>query len=103
MKECIPSVNCSNIIVAYEPLWAIGTGITPDIDEIFNVNDIILNELSNIKNLKILYGGSVSLSNCSEIFKIKNVNGALIGGASLNFKDFLAIYKTAVKQVLNRE
>ena len=100
LKECIPSINCSNIIVAYEPLWAIGTGITPDINEIYNVNDIILNELSNIENLKILYGGSVSLSNCSEIFKIKNVNGALIGGASLNFKDFLAIYKTAVKQVL---
>ena len=99
LKECISNKVFSDIIIAYEPLWAIGTGIIPEPDEIFNVNDIILNEIPNIKNLKILYGGSVSLKNCSDIFKIKNIDGALIGNASLNLKDFLAIYETAVKQL----
>ena len=65
-----------------------------------SVHNVIFNELSYIKNLKIIYGGSVNTSNCSNVLKLKNVHGALIGGSSLKFKDFLAIYKTAVKQVI---
>ena len=52
------------------------------------------------ENLKIIYGGSVNSSNCSNVLKLKNVHGALIGGSSLKFKDFLAIYKSAVKQII---
>ena len=59
-----------------------------------------MNELSYIKNLKVIYGGSVNVENCSKLFQLNNVHGALIGGSSLKFKDFLAIYKTAVKQII---
>ena len=100
IKECVPDEICSNLVVAYEPLWAIGTGLIPDYEEIYNVHNVILDELSYIKNLKVVYGGSVNVDNCSEIFKLNNVHGALIGGSSLKFKDFLAIYKSAVKQII---
>jgi len=56
--------------------------------------------LSHIENLKVIYGGSVNNENCSKIFELKTVHGALIGGSSLKFKDFLAIYKSAVKQII---
>ena len=72
----------------------------PEYKEIFNVHNIIMNELSHIENLRVIYGGSVNMENCSKIFKLNNVNGALIGGSSLKFKDFLAIYKSAVKQII---
>ena len=100
IKECVPDKIKSNLVIAYEPLWSIGTGVIPEYKEIFNVHNIILNELSHIKNLKVIYGGSVNLENCSKIFKLNNVHGALIGGSSLKFKDFLAIYESAVKQII---
>ena len=100
IKECIPDIVSSSLIIAYEPLWAIGTGRIPKNEEIMSVHNVIFNELSHVKNLKIIYGGSVNSSNCSNVLKLKNVHGALIGGSSLKFKDFLAIYKTAVKQVI---
>ena len=95
----MPDNISSNLIVAYEPLWAIGTGVIPDYEEIFNVHSVIINELSYIKNLKVIYGGSVNVENCSKIFELNTVHGALIGGSSLKFKDFLAIYESAVKQI----
>ena len=100
VKECVPDNINSNLVIAYEPLWAIGTGITPDYEEIFNVHTVIMDQLPNIDNLKIIYGGSVNTENCSKIFELNNVHGALIGGSSLKFKDFLAIYKSAVKQII---
>ena len=100
VKECVPDNINSNLVIAYEPLWAIGTGITPDYEEIFNVHTVIMNQLPNIDNLKIIYGGSVNTENCSKILKLNSVHGALIGGSSLKFKDFLAIYKSAVKQII---
>ena len=56
--------------------------------------------MPQIENLKVIYGGSVNIENCSNIFKLNSVHGALIGGSSLKFKDFLAIYKSAVKQII---
>ena len=100
IKKCVPDNIKSNLVIAYEPLWAIGTGVIPNYEDIFNVHAIIMNELSNIENLKVIYGGSVNTENCSKIFELNNVHGALIGGASLKFKDFLAIYKSAVKQII---
>ena len=100
IKECIPDNISSNLVIAYEPLWAIGTGVIPDYEEIFNIHNFILDELSHIENLKVIYGGSVNTKNCSKIFDLSTVHGALIGGSSLKFKDFLAIYKSAVKQLV---
>ena len=99
INECVPDNISSSLIIAYEPLWAIGTGVIPDYEEIFNVHSVIMNELSYIENLKVIYGGSVNVENCSKIFELNTVHGALIGGSSLKFKDFLAIYESAVKQI----
>ena len=85
------------LTVAYEPIWAIGTGKIPNQQEIEEVHKVIKSELNNIPYLKVIYGGSVNQKNCNEIFSISGVDGALIGGASLNFKEFLAIYKSGVK------
>lgn len=100
IKECVPDNISSNLIIAYEPLWAIGTGIIPKYEEIFNIHNVIIDELPHIENLKVIYGGSVNIENCSKIFELDSVHGALIGGSSLKFKDFLAIYKSAVKQII---
>ena len=100
IRECVPEKISSNLIIAYEPLWAIGTGVIPNYEEIFNIHNVIKDELSYIENLKVIYGGSVNEENCSKIFELKTVHGALIGGSSLKFKDFLAIYKSAVKQII---
>ena len=85
-----------NIIVAYEPVWAIGTGLTPTISEIDEIHSNIRNMLTNYvgKNsdkISILYGGSVNSKNASEILSLKNVDGALVGGASLNAREFCKI------------
>ena len=100
IKECVPDNINSDLVIAYEPLWAIGTGIIPSYEEIFNVHTNIIDELSYIENLQVIYGGSVNSENCAKIFELNNVHGALIGGSSLKFKDFLAIYESAVKQLL---
>ncbi|MFT5346759.1 MAG: triosephosphate isomerase [Dinoroseobacter sp.] len=83
-----------NLIVAYEPVWAIGTGRTPTLDQIGEVHDYLRMRLeerfgSDIgQSLRILYGGSVKPSNAAEIFAVSNVDGALVGGASLKASDF---------------
>ena len=86
----------SKIIIAYEPVWAIGTGKTASLDNISDVHNYIRNTLSKIlgiktNNIKILYGGSVNDLNASSILSLSNVNGALVGGASLNSKKFIDI------------
>ncbi len=82
-----------DIVVAYEPVWAIGTGLTPTIDEIAQMHAFIRQKVGD--GVRILYGGSVKPSNAAEILAIPNVDGALVGGASLKAEDFAAIIRAA--------
>lgn len=92
----IPSgANADNIVIAYEPVWAIGTGKVATIEDITSMHAFIRNVLKDVvkdsNKVRILYGGSVKPTNAAEIFEVDNVNGALIGGASLAAHDFLGI------------
>jgi|LNFM01.1.fsa_nt_gb triosephosphate isomerase len=82
-------------VVAYEPVWAIGTGRTPTNDEIAAAHAHIRKELAKLTGeaagIRLLYGGSVKPSNAAEILRLPDVDGALVGGASLNAADFAAI------------
>lgn len=80
-------VDYSNLILAYEPVWAIGTGVTATIDDIKNVHNAIKQKI----NKPLLYGGSVKVENVREICQIENVDGALIGTASWKVEDFIEI------------
>ena len=100
----IPDVaNAQNMVVAYEPIWAIGTGKIPTLDQIGEVHDFIRDTLERRfgagvgRSTRILYGGSVKPSNADEIFAVSNVDGALVGGASLKADDFGPII-TALEQ-----
>ena len=79
-----------NILIAYEPVWAIGTGIIPKQKELF---DTIAFIKKKIKNLKVLYGGSVNSNNINQLKSIENIDGFLIGGASQDHKKFIDIIK----------
>jgi len=88
--------TAANIVVAYEPVWAIGTGLTPTLAEIAEVHGFIRTRLSGqigaeAAGVRLLYGGSVKPSNAAEIFALPHVDGALVGGASLKAADFGAI------------
>jgi triosephosphate isomerase len=88
--------RAGNLVVAYEPVWAIGTGLTPTVGDVEQVHRFIRDSLIARFNgegakMRILYGGSVKPSNAEELMAIANVNGALVGGASLKAADFLAI------------
>jgi len=85
-----------NLVIAYEPVWAIGTGLTPTPADVAEVHDFIRERLSarfpgSAPGIRILYGGSVKPSNAKELMAVDNVDGALVGGASLNAEEFLAI------------
>jgi triosephosphate isomerase len=86
--------------IAYEPIWAIGTGKVPTIPEIADMHGALRRRLTSAlgdagSNVRILYGGSVKPSNAREIFGVDNVDGALVGGASLRAADFLPIVEAA--------
>jgi len=86
----------ANLVVAYEPVWAIGTGLTPTAKDVEQVHAFIRGVLTDRfkaegAKVRILYGGSVKPSNAAELMAVANVNGALVGGASLKAADFLAI------------
>ena len=88
--------TAGNLVVAYEPVWAIGTGLTPTTGDVEQIHKFIRELLIARFNgegakMRILYGGSVKPSNARELMAVANVNGALIGGASLKAADFLAI------------
>lgn len=89
-------VTASNTVVAYEPVWAIGTGLTPTTEDVEEVHGLIRAKLQERFSgeggkIRILYGGSVKPSNAAELMAVANVDGALVGGASLKAADFLAI------------
>ena len=91
------ALSKTNTVIAYEPIWAIGTGKVPTLDQIIEVHDFIRARLitrfgAEIGNaIPLLYGGSVKPDNAATIFKAENVDGALVGGASLKASDFLPI------------
>jgi len=82
--------NKKNIIIAYEPVWAIGSGLIPKETEIFEIVKFIKNK---VKGSKVLYGGSVNSQNINLLKKIDNVDGFLVGGASQNSNNFIDIIK----------
>lgn len=100
LRGSLPSsATPQNTLIAYEPVWAIGSGRTPKADDIIKVHTHLRKTLLKLHpkagdKFKILYGGSVSAANASTILALENVNGALVGGASLSFKDFTAILRS---------
>jgi triosephosphate isomerase (TIM) len=97
LKGSLPDgATPANLVIAYEPVWAIGTGLTPTPKDVEQVHRFIRGVLTDRfraegGRIRILYGGSVKPSNAGELMAVSNVNGALIGGASLKAADFLAI------------
>jgi triosephosphate isomerase len=93
--------TASSLVVAYEPVWAIGTGRTPSLDDIAEMHDFMRTRLvarfgpAIGEAVRLLYGGSVKLGNAGEIFAVSNVDGGLVGGASLKAADFAAIVAAA--------
>jgi triosephosphate isomerase len=90
------AARAANLVVAYEPVWAIGTGLTPTVGDVEQIHGFIREHLISRfsgegARSRILYGGSVKPSNARELMAVANVNGALVGGASLKAADFLAI------------
>jgi triosephosphate isomerase (TIM) len=88
--------SAGNFVVAYEPVWAIGTGVTPTSGDVGDMHGIIRRQLSARygeagQGVRILYGGSVKPANAKALMAVENVDGALVGGASLNADQFLAI------------
>ena len=101
LDDSLPQVNdTSALAIAYEPIWAIGTGLVPSASEIAEMHSALRDRLVAAfgeagKLVRILYGGSVKGSNAAEIFAIADVVGALVGGASLKASDFLPIVDAA--------
>jgi triosephosphate isomerase len=101
IKGSLPDgTTAANTVIAYEPVWAIGTGLTPTPRDIAAVHAHIRKRLTALlgaehaERMRILYGGSVKPDNAGEILAVDNVDGALVGGASLKAEDFLAIVGT---------
>lgn len=95
-----PELTDAPFALAYEPVWAIGTGLTPTLEEIEEAHVALRGALIEALgaaggSAPILYGGSVKPGNAAEILKVREVNGALVGGASLKASDFLAIIRAA--------
>ena len=89
IKKSIPvESNNEKLIIAYEPIWAIGTGLTPSFKEILEIHNFIKKDILGFENYKVIYGGSVNSSNCKEILAIENVDGVLVGGASVDIEEF---------------
>ena len=93
-------VEIGGLAIAYEPIWAIGTGKTPTIEDIAEMHSALRRRLREAygdggESIRILYGGSVKPGNAAEIFSVLDVDGALVGGASLKAADFIPIIEAA--------
>ncbi len=88
-----PNSSKESIVIAYEPIWAIGTGMTPTLDEINNIHKYLKKDIKEIAGYKLLYGGSVNPKNASDIMNLEYVDGVLVGGASLKADQFSQILK----------
>lgn len=100
------TATAATVVVAYEPVWAIGTGLTPTAADIEIVHDFMRARIEDRfategRRIRLLYGGSVKGSNAAELMAVNNVDGALVGGASLKAGEFLAIAQ-AFAQVTGR-
>ena len=99
LKASVPdTATPDNTIIAYEPVWAIGTGLTPSIGDVAEVHARLRDDLVQRfgaagSGVRLLYGGSVKPDNAKALLSVANVNGALVGGASLKASDFLAILR----------
>jgi triosephosphate isomerase len=92
LKGSVPAqATPENTVIAYEPVWAIGSGLTPTLPEVAEVHASIRDQTN--PQMRILYGGSVKPANAVELMSVPNVNGALVGGASLKAADFIGIIK----------
>ena len=97
MSGSLPTgTDAGRLVLAYEPIWAIGTGVTPTADDIREMHAFMREEISRLMpeggaGIRLLYGGSVKPSNARDLMAVENVDGALVGGASLKAEDFLAI------------
>lgn len=102
IRRSLPAgTTATNTVVAYEPVWAIGTGRTPTAKEVGETHAFIRRELAErfgadvAASMRVLYGGSVKPSNAAELLSLDDVDGALVGGASLKAADFLPICRAA--------
>jgi triosephosphate isomerase len=100
----IDAATAAGIVVAYEPVWAIGTGLAATADDAQNVHKKIVRKSlidlfgeDTAQKIRILYGGSVNAANAADYFTREDIDGALVGGASLKTEDFVAIAKAASK------
>ncbi|MFV0431068.1 MAG: triose-phosphate isomerase [Alphaproteobacteria bacterium] len=101
VKESMPQGgNAQNVVIAYEPVWAIGTGRIPSLEDVQETHAAIRKVIAEVigdseaANMKILYGGSMKPENAEELIALADVDGGLIGGASLKVEDFTAIAKS---------
>ncbi len=98
----ISESECSNIVIAYEPVWAIGTGKTATPEDANNVHKFIRGLITDLynedigQNMQILYGGSVKPGNAEELFAMEDIDGGLVGGASLKADDFIGIFQAGL-------
>jgi len=104
LQASIPAeLDGAHLVIAYEPVWAIGTGKTPQMTDIAEMHETIRAILAKRfpeqgAEMRILYGGSVKPDNAADILAVPNVDGALVGGASLKAADFLAIIRAAPRR-----
>jgi triosephosphate isomerase (TIM) len=96
IDESLPEALKGDLVLAYEPVWAIGSGLTPTPSDVAQVHALIRDRLqarygAGGEGTRILYGGSVKPSNAKELMAVENVDGALVGGACLKAVEFLAI------------
>lgn len=103
LRGSVPEASTpATLVVAYEPVWAIGTGLTPTPADVAEMHEAIRAELGKLlgkaqaAGVRLLYGGSVKPSNAGELMNVAHVDGALVGGASLKAEDFLAIARACV-------